>query len=213
MPGPPNCQLWAPGMTAAVAFLLLSLLRVAAAKGLWCPACGLAALAPATQRDVLIALAKQSILSKLRLPDRPNITQPTSRGALLTALRRMRVQSTDAPGAPGVLRAGGVPQPPPVPGVQHYEILSFAESGVCRTPGPCGCGGTGPQGWGAWWGAGKVLGGFLLGTGTSRAPARRGWHRDAPWPEPLHPCPELALSSHPSPWGGEAPWRPRGPSQ
>ncbi|KAM9177387.1 inhibin beta C chain-like [Mergus octosetaceus] len=116
-------------MTATVAFLLLSLLRMAAAKGVWCPACGLAALAPATQRDILIALAKQSILSKLRLPDRPNITQPMSRGALLTALRRMRVQRTDAPVAPGVLRAGSVPHPPPVPGVQHYEILSFAESG------------------------------------------------------------------------------------
>lgn len=178
--GPPNWQLPAPGMTAAVAFLLLSLLRMAAAKGVWCPACGLAALAPATQRDILIALAKQSILSKLRLPDRPNITQPTSRGALLTALRRMWVQRTDAPVAPGVLRASSVPHPPPVPGVQHYEILSFAESGVCRTPRPCWRGGTGPHGWGAWWDVGKVLRGFLLGTGTLRA-LHRGTERLHEW--------------------------------
>ncbi|KAF1406397.1 Inhibin beta C chain, partial [Spheniscus magellanicus] len=90
-------------MTATVAFLLLSLLRMAAPKGVWCPACGLAALAPTTQRDVLIALAKQSILSKLRLPDRPNITQPTSRGALLTALHRMRAQHMDtAPPPPSL---------------------------------------------------------------------------------------------------------------
>ncbi|NXJ99263.1 INHBC protein, partial [Corythaixoides concolor] len=93
----------APEMTATVAFLLLSLLRMAAPKGLWCPACGLAALAPTTQRDVLIALAKQSILSKLRLPDRPNITQPTSRGALLTALRRMEAQRMDTAVSPGLL--------------------------------------------------------------------------------------------------------------
>ncbi|KAK1192121.1 INHBC protein, partial [Pygoscelis papua] len=93
----------APEMTATVAFLLLSLLRMAAPKGVWCPACGLAALAPTTQRDVLIALAKQSILSKLRLPDRPNITQPTSRGALLTALRRMRAQHMDTAPPPSSL--------------------------------------------------------------------------------------------------------------
>ncbi|NXL67881.1 INHBC protein, partial [Chordeiles acutipennis] len=90
-------------MTTAVAFLLLSLLRMAASKGMWCPACRLAALAPTMQRDVLIALAKQSILSKLRLPDRPNITQPTSREALLMALRRMRVQRLDTATSPGMM--------------------------------------------------------------------------------------------------------------
>ncbi|NXI70504.1 INHBC protein, partial [Anseranas semipalmata] len=116
-------------MMATVAFLLLSLLRMAAPKGVWCPACGLAALAPATQRDVLIALAKQSILSKLRLPDRPNITQPTSRGALLTALRRMRVQRTDTAIAPGTPHDSSVPHLHPGMGAQQYEILSFAESG------------------------------------------------------------------------------------
>ncbi|NXU31267.1 INHBC protein, partial [Thalassarche chlororhynchos] len=116
-------------MTATVAFLLLSLLRMAAPKGVWCPACRLAALAPTTQRDVLIALAKQSILSKLRLPDRPNITQPTTRGALLTALRRMRAQRMDTAISPGVPHDGSIPHLRPGMGVQEYEILSFAESG------------------------------------------------------------------------------------
>ncbi|NWX07012.1 INHBC protein, partial [Caloenas nicobarica] len=114
-------------MTATVAFLLLSLLRMAAPKGVWCPACGLAALAPTVQRDVLIALAKQSILSKLHLPDKPNITQPTSRRALLTALRRLRAQRTDTAAPTGMPRDGGVLHPGA--GVQEYEILSFAESG------------------------------------------------------------------------------------
>ncbi|XP_074931969.1 inhibin beta C chain-like [Phalacrocorax aristotelis] len=116
-------------MSATMAFLLLSLLRMVAPKGVWCPACGLAALAPTTQRDVLIALAKQSILSKLRLPDRPNITHPTSREALLTALHRMRAQHTDMAVSPGMPQDSSIPHLRPGMGVQEYEILSFAESG------------------------------------------------------------------------------------
>ncbi|NXX18742.1 INHBC protein, partial [Podargus strigoides] len=99
----------APEMAVTVAFLLLSLLRMAAPRAAWCPACGLAALAPTAQRDVLIALAKQSILSKLHLPDRPNVTQPTSRGALLTALRRMRAQRVDTAGSPGMPHDSSIP--------------------------------------------------------------------------------------------------------
>ncbi|NWV78585.1 INHBC protein, partial [Dasyornis broadbenti] len=118
-----------PGMTVTVALLLLSLLRMAAAKGAWCPACEVAALAPGTQRDVLLALAKQSILAKLRLPARPNVPQPPSRGALLTALRRMRAQRSDMAAFSGMLRDGRVPPRRPGMGLQEYEILSFAESG------------------------------------------------------------------------------------
>uniref|UniRef100_A0A8C4U6C1 Inhibin subunit beta C n=1 Tax=Falco tinnunculus TaxID=100819 RepID=A0A8C4U6C1_FALTI len=142
----PLCLLWLSGqseehcetpklsppsteMTAAVAFLLLSLLRMAAPEGVWCPACGLAALTPTTQRDVLIALAKQSILSKLRLPDRPNITQPTSKGVLLTALRRMHARRVDTAFSPGMPRGGSDPHLRLGLGLQEYEILSFAESG------------------------------------------------------------------------------------
>ncbi|NXK69886.1 INHBC protein, partial [Sylvietta virens] len=118
-----------PEMTVTAALLLLSLLRMAAAKGSWCPACGVAALAPGAQRDALLALAKQSILAKLRLPARPDVPQPPSRGALLTALRRMRAQSSDTAAAfPGMLRDGRVPARPGM-GLQEYEMLSFAESG------------------------------------------------------------------------------------
>ncbi|NXW77597.1 INHBC protein, partial [Hirundo rustica] len=113
-----------PQMTVTAALLLLSLLRMAAAKGSLCPACGVAALAPGTQRDALLALAKQSILAKLRLPARPEVPQPPGRGALLTALRGMRERRSDAAAAfPGMLR---VP-PRPGMGLQEYEILSFAE--------------------------------------------------------------------------------------
>ncbi|NXE01207.1 INHBC protein, partial [Chaetorhynchus papuensis] len=111
-----------PAMSVTAALLLLSLLRVAAARGAGCPACGVAALAPGTQRDALLALAKQSILAKLRLPARPSAPQPPARRALLTALRRMRAQRSDAAAAPGMMLRDGM-------GLQEYEILSFAESG------------------------------------------------------------------------------------
>ncbi|XP_005532094.1 PREDICTED: inhibin beta C chain [Pseudopodoces humilis] len=92
-------------MTVTVTLLLLSLLRTAAAEGGWCPACGVAAMAPGAQRDALLALAKRSILAKLRLPARPSVPQPPARGALLTALRRMRAQRSDTAAAfPGMLR-------------------------------------------------------------------------------------------------------------
>ncbi|NXR34539.1 INHBC protein, partial [Zosterops hypoxanthus] len=114
-------------MRVTVALLLLSLLRMAAAAGWWCPACG---AAPGTQRDALLALAKRSILEKLRLPGRPSVPHPPGRGALLTALRRMREQRSDtAPAAfPGMLRDGPA-SPRPGMGLQEYEILSFAEPG------------------------------------------------------------------------------------
>ncbi|NXO92152.1 INHBC protein, partial [Certhia brachydactyla] len=118
-----------PEMTITVALLLLSLLRMAEAKGSGCPVCGVASLAPGAQRDALLELAKQSILAKLRLPARPGVPQPPSRGALLTALRRMRAQRSDpATASPGMLRDGRVPSRPGM-GLQEYEILSFAESG------------------------------------------------------------------------------------
>ncbi|XP_053823544.1 LOW QUALITY PROTEIN: inhibin beta C chain-like [Vidua chalybeata] len=123
--GTPTLSPLATEMTVTVALLLLSLLRTAAAKGEWCPACGVAALAPGAQRDALLALAKQSILAKLRLPGRPSVPQPPSRAALLTALRRMREQRSDPPGMP---RDGRVPARPG-PGLQEYEMLSFAEPG------------------------------------------------------------------------------------
>ncbi|NWU41712.1 INHBC protein, partial [Hylia prasina] len=98
-------------MTGTAALLLLSLLRVAAAQGWPCPACGVAALSPGAQRDALLALAKQNILAKLRLPARPSAPRPPARGALLTALRRMRAQRSAA--FPGMLRSP-LPFTPPL---------------------------------------------------------------------------------------------------
>uniref|UniRef100_A0A8V5H1J0 Uncharacterized protein n=1 Tax=Melopsittacus undulatus TaxID=13146 RepID=A0A8V5H1J0_MELUD len=108
-------------MAAAVALPLLLVLALAAPLGARCPA------APAAQRHVLLARAQQSILAKLRLPGRPNITQPVARGALLTALGRMHVQRTD-PVPSGMPQESSLPPLHPRLGLQQYEILSFAES-------------------------------------------------------------------------------------
>ncbi|NWY98303.1 INHBC protein, partial [Loxia curvirostra] len=127
-------------MSLTVALLLLSLARMAAAKGERCPACGMAALAPGAQRDALLALAKRSILAKLRLPGRPSVPQPPSRGSLLTALRTMLRDGAATPGmlrdgaaTPGMLRdaaaTAGMSRDGRGTGLQEYELLSFAESG------------------------------------------------------------------------------------
>ncbi|XP_064257321.1 inhibin beta C chain-like [Passer domesticus] len=140
-------------MSLTAVFLLLSLLGMAVAQGQLCPACGVAALAPGARRDALLALAKQSILAKLRLPGRPGVPRPPDRGSLLTALRRMRAQRSDGTDTPGMLRDGagtpgmlrdgaGTPRmlrdgagTPGMlrdgrgTGLQEYELLSFAEPG------------------------------------------------------------------------------------
>ncbi|NXD17913.1 INHBC protein, partial [Nothocercus nigrocapillus] len=105
-------------MAPTAAVLLLGLLSTAVSGGTGCPACSLAALAPGARRDALLALAKRNILSELRLQERPSVSRPPSRGALLAALSRA---STRRP----------LPDTPPALSsrTQRYQVLSFAESG------------------------------------------------------------------------------------
>ncbi|XP_036255655.1 LOW QUALITY PROTEIN: inhibin beta C chain [Molothrus ater] len=120
----------ATGMPLPVVLLLLSLPRMAAAKGGRCPVCGVASLAPGAQRDALLALAKQSILAKLRLPGRPGAPRPPSRGSLLTALRTvLRDGAATAGMIPGMLRDAAATPGMLGTGLQEFELLSFAESG------------------------------------------------------------------------------------
>lgn len=57
-----------------------------------CPSCALASLAqePETQQDVVEAV-KRHILNMLHLQNRPNITRPVPRAALLNAIRKLHV--------------------------------------------------------------------------------------------------------------------------
>ncbi|XP_068937594.1 inhibin beta C chain [Petaurus breviceps papuanus] len=112
---------------ASVLFLGLLLLIPTAAGTKWggsqCPACGVPGSDPEGQRELLLNLAKQSILDKLHLTQRPTLIQPVSRATLRTALWRLqgprgRILSGSSLGVSGI----GVEE-------QEYEIISFAETG------------------------------------------------------------------------------------
>ncbi|XP_026964040.1 inhibin beta C chain [Sagmatias obliquidens] len=81
-----------------------------------CLACGGPTLDLESQRELLLNLAKRSILDKLHLSQRPTLSRPVSRAALRTALQRLH-------GSP----QGALPE---ADRGQEYEIISFAETGL-----------------------------------------------------------------------------------
>ncbi|XP_003355541.3 inhibin beta C chain [Sus scrofa] len=100
-----------------LAFLFLAPATVATPQAdSQCLACGGPTLDLESQRDLLLNLAKRSILDKLHLTQRPTLSRPVSRAALRTALQGLH-------GPPqGVL--------PEADRAQEYEIISFAETGL-----------------------------------------------------------------------------------
>jgi len=70
----------------------------------------------------MIEVAKQLILSKLHLKERPNITQTVPRVALLTALRKLHSGRVRQDGT--LVLDNNTPTKD-----QGYEIVSFAETG------------------------------------------------------------------------------------
>lgn len=97
----------------------------AAATG--CPTCGMPAMEKGTEERYLVEMAKQQILSKLHLRERPNITQTVPRAALMTALRKLHA---------GRFRQDGTLEldnnvPNSRTSNQAYEIVSFADVGEC----------------------------------------------------------------------------------
>jgi len=100
--------------------LLLKDLRVSASQG--CASCGLPAMEKDAEERLMIEFAKQQLVDKLHLKERPNITQTVPRVALLTALRKLhsgRVRQD------GTLELENSIQTKD----QGYEIVSFAEIG------------------------------------------------------------------------------------
>lgn len=98
-------------------FLCLALATLATSRAdHQCPACGGPSLDLKSQRELLLDLAKRSILDKLHLTQRPDLSQPVSGAALRTALQRLQ--------GPG---RGTLPE---TDRGQEYEIISFAETGL-----------------------------------------------------------------------------------
>ncbi|XP_021061396.1 inhibin beta C chain [Mus pahari] len=80
-----------------------------------CPACWGATFDLESHRELLLDLAKKSILDKLRLSQRPTLSRPVSREALKTALQRLRGPRRET------LLEHDQRQ-------EEYEIISFADT-------------------------------------------------------------------------------------
>ncbi|KAJ3602204.1 hypothetical protein NHX12_029963, partial [Muraenolepis orangiensis] len=88
-----------------------------------CASCGLPALDKDAEERLMIEIAKQQILSKLHLQERPNITHhhAVPRVALLTALRKLHAGRVRQDGT--LVLENNIPTKD-----QGYEIVSFAET-------------------------------------------------------------------------------------
>ncbi|KAF7664600.1 hypothetical protein LDENG_00169620 [Lucifuga dentata] len=104
-------------------FLVLASLL---ADGLWvsgspgCASCGLPAMEKDAEERLMVEVAKQKLLDKLHLKERPNITQTVPRVALLTALRKLHSGRVRQDGT--LELDNNIPTKD-----QGYEIVSFAD--------------------------------------------------------------------------------------
>ncbi|KAJ8358941.1 hypothetical protein SKAU_G00154660 [Synaphobranchus kaupii] len=89
-----------------------------------CGSCGMQTMDKGSEEKLLIEIAKQQILSKLHLKERPNITQTVPRAALLTALRKLhagRVRQDGTFELENNRQSASTKD-------QGYEIVSFADT-------------------------------------------------------------------------------------
>lgn len=98
--------------------LLLKVLLVSGSRG--CASCGLPAMEKDAEERLMIEIAKQQLLEKLHLKERPNITHTVPRAALLTALRKLHSGRVRQDGT--LELENNIP-----PKDQGYEIVSFAD--------------------------------------------------------------------------------------
>jgi len=97
-----------------------------------CASCGLSQTDGPARVDVdFLEAVKRHILSRLQMRDRPNITHPVPKAAMVTALKKLHA---------GKLREDGRVEIPNLDGhatsmneveEETSEIISFAETGVC----------------------------------------------------------------------------------
>lgn len=102
-------------------FLVSMVIQVLRASGSpSCATCGLPPIARDAEERLMVEVAKQQLLDKLHLKERPNITQAVPRAALLTALRKLhsgRVRQDGTLELENNLASKD----------QGYEIVSFAD--------------------------------------------------------------------------------------
>lgn len=87
---------------------------------LGCSSCNMPAMEKDTEEQLMIEIAKQKLLDKLHLKERPNITQTVPRAALLTALRKLHSGRVRQDGT--LELENNIPTKD-----QGYEIVSFAD--------------------------------------------------------------------------------------
>ncbi|XP_029450760.1 inhibin beta B chain-like [Rhinatrema bivittatum] len=94
-----------------------------------CPSCGVPAalLQPGAERQIMLELAKQQILQKLHLKERPNVTHAVPRLAVANALRRLHLGKARLDGLRAAFNWDSQPESPELE-QQSFKIISFAES-------------------------------------------------------------------------------------
>lgn len=113
-------------MTSYFSFPTFLFLAPLLLKGLWvsgsrgCASCGLPAMEKDAEKRLMIEIAKQQLLEKLHLKERPNITHTVPRAALLTALRKLHSGRVRQDGT--LELENNIPTKD-----QGYEIVSFAD--------------------------------------------------------------------------------------
>lgn len=114
--------MWTPSFSVqASLFLALFFLKGLCVSGSHgCASCGFSAMEKAAEEKVLIEIAKQQLLDKLRLKERPNINQTVPRVALLTALRKLHSGRVKQDGTLELENNINTKD-------QGYEIVSFAD--------------------------------------------------------------------------------------
>lgn len=98
-----------------------------------CPSCALATLSkdvPSSQPEMVEAV-KKHILNMLHLRDRPNITQPVPKAALLNAIKKLHVGKVREDGNVEIEDDIGRRTEMNELVEQTSEIITFAESGGC----------------------------------------------------------------------------------
>lgn len=112
---------WTPLATLTLLWASLSWIEGMPA----CPLCGMPSLEPDAERAFLIEVAKQQILQKLHLTERPNVTHPVPHTAVANALRHLHMGKSQRERLFGPFSSWENPKPDE----QGYESISFAELG------------------------------------------------------------------------------------